>query len=52
VDWVPFDHLLDHVYALAVASMDDAQREAWDEWLWSDPQREARIMAGLGLGKG
>jgi hypothetical protein len=47
VDWLPFEHLLDHVYALAVSSMSGEEREAWDAWLWSDPKREAKILSQL-----
>ena len=43
MDLIPCDHLLDHVYALAVSGMTGEDREAWDVWLWSDPVREARL---------
>lgn len=52
MDWLPCEHLLDHVYALAVAHMNGEERERWDEWLWSDPQRQARILAQIGQWKG
>jgi hypothetical protein len=41
------DHLLDHVYAMAVAPMDEQQRESFETWLWSNPAKEAKILTDL-----
>jgi hypothetical protein len=33
---------------MIVAPMDGEQQEEFDTWLWSDPSKEAQIMAALG----
>jgi hypothetical protein len=48
VDLIPYGHLLDHIYALAVSGLDGAERETFDTWLWSDPAREAKLLAMIG----
>jgi hypothetical protein len=45
---LPYEHGLNHIYAMLVDGADADQRDELDGELWSDPVRERKMMAAIG----